>query len=49
MKQYIVECEACSNTTYVENESNDPIEFCPVCGRRAEVEERKADFDWQEE
>jgi len=47
MEQYIVECEECENTTEVFSYSKP--EFCPVCGRRAEIEKRKIDLDWVDE
>jgi rRNA maturation endonuclease Nob1 len=43
MEQYLIECEECENITHVF--SYDKPEFCPVCGRRADVEKRTADFD----
>lgn len=43
MEQYLIECEECENITHVF--SYDKPEFCPVCGRRADVERRTADFD----
>jgi len=43
MDEYIVECEECENVTHVF--SYDEPEFCPMCGRRPEVEKRSVDFD----
>lgn len=43
MNQYLVECEECENSTHVF--SYDKPEFCPVCGRRADVEKRIMDVE----
>jgi len=43
MKEYTVECEECESTTDVFAYSKP--EFCPCCGRRAEVESRRLDFE----
>jgi len=36
--EYRIECEECESTTIVLVEDGEQPEFCPVCGRRAEVE-----------
>ena len=38
-KEYRVECEECSSTTIVLVDDGKNPEFCPMCGRRAEVED----------
>lgn len=43
MVEYSVECEECENVTIVL--SYDKAGFCPCCGRRADVEKRRADID----
>ena len=37
--EYRIECEECYSTTIVLVEDGEEPEFCPVCGRRAEVED----------
>jgi len=44
MVEYRIECEECESTTHVQ--SYDKPEFCPMCGRRAEVEKMKSDMIW---
>ena len=43
MKEYRIDCEECENSTDVFS-YNKP-EFCPVCGRRADVEKRIDEMD----
>lgn len=43
MKEYTVECEECESVNIVS--SYEKPEFCPTCGRRAEVEMRRVDWD----
>ena len=43
MYDYIVECEECEETSYVA--AYEKPEFCPMCGRRAEVEKREMDVE----
>ena len=33
--EWIIDCEECDNTTFVK--SWQEAEFCPICGRRADV------------
>lgn len=47
MEQYFIDCEECENSTHVF--SYDSPEFCPVCGRRADVEKRTMDVELPEE
>lgn len=48
MKEYTVECEECENTSIVG--SYEKVSFCPICGRRAEVEIQTTEVDfWQED
>jgi len=44
MTHYRIECEECENTTFVQ--TYEKPEFCPVCGRRAEVEKHRDDTIW---
>jgi len=37
--EYRIECEECYSVTIVLCEGEEKPEFCPVCGRRAEVED----------
>lgn len=41
MKEYRIECEECDSESIVL--SYDEPEFCPICGRRTDVEERYED------
>lgn len=43
MKEYTVECEECENTSIVGAYEN--VKFCPICGRRAEVEQTSYDVE----
>lgn len=43
MKEYRVDCEECESSTEVFAYSKP--EFCPICGRRADVENRRDEFD----
>lgn len=43
MVEYLVECEECENETIVL--AYNKVTFCPCCGRRADVEKRRADID----
>ena len=36
--EYRIECEECYSITVILCENGETPEFCPVCGRRAEVE-----------
>lgn len=36
--EYRIECEECESTTIVLVEAGETPEFCPICGRRAEIE-----------
>ena len=46
MDDYVVECEECEETSYVA--AYQTPKFCPVCGRRAEIEKRLIDVDsWE--
>ena len=48
MEDYIIECEECEETSYAA--SYKKPKFCPVCGRRAEIEKRSIEVDfWQED
>jgi ribosomal protein S27E len=38
-KEYRIECEECESVTYVIVEDKETPIFCPMCGRRAEVED----------
>tara|TARA_Y100001963_G_scaffold123551_1_gene173666 strand:- start:1128 stop:1280 length:153 start_codon:yes stop_codon:yes gene_type:complete len=41
-RDFIGECEECDNTTIVLNvHSDDKPEFCSICGRRLEYEEKE--------
>jgi rRNA maturation endonuclease Nob1 len=46
MKEYNVDCEECENSTIVL--TYEEPHFCPLCGRRAEVNERVDEVDWVE-
>jgi len=37
--EYKIECEECYSTTVILCEGGEIPEFCPICGRRADVEE----------
>ncbi len=37
--EYRIECEECDALTIILVENGEKPEFCPVCGRRAEVED----------
>ena len=37
--EFRIECEECDNITIILVESSDTPEFCPICGRRADVED----------
>ena len=37
--EYRIECEECYSITIILCENGETPEFCPVCGRRAEVED----------
>jgi ribosomal protein S27E len=37
--EFRIECEECDNITIVLVESGDNPEFCPMCGRRADIED----------
>lgn len=39
MSEWKVECEECDNETVILSEGQDEPEFCPICGRRANVGE----------
>lgn len=43
MMDFIVECEECESTSIVG--SYEKVKFCPVCGRRAEVEKTSTEVD----
>jgi hypothetical protein len=43
MDEYLIECEECDSETYA-IALEKPI-FCPMCGRRAEVEKKSLDID----
>ena len=43
MNEYIVECEECESTTRIIAYSKP--EFCGICGRRADAEKRRVEFD----
>ncbi len=43
MNEYTVECEECENTSIVGAYEN--VKFCPICGRRAEVEQTSYDVE----
>ena len=43
--EYRIECEECESVTIVLVENGESPEFCPVCGRRAEVENINVDVD----
>jgi len=47
MIEYVMECNECGNTTAVF--SYEPPEFCPICGRRAEAEEKLEQYDWEDD
>jgi len=36
--EFRIECEECESTTVVLVENGEEPMFCPVCGRRADVE-----------
>jgi hypothetical protein len=46
MDEYIIECEECDSETYA-LALDEPI-YCPMCGRRAEVQKKTADFEFIE-
>jgi rubrerythrin len=37
--EFRIECEECYSVTVILCEDGETPEFCPVCGRRAEVED----------
>lgn len=37
--EFKIECEECDNVTVILTETQDTPEFCPICGRRADVED----------
>lgn len=39
MSEWKIECEECYSVSVILCEGGEKPEFCPVCGRRAEVEE----------
>lgn len=39
MNEWKIECEECYAVAVILCEGGEKPEFCPVCGRRAEVEE----------
>ena len=43
--EYRIECEECYTTTIVLVDNGEKPEFCPCCGRRAEIEELDVDTD----
>ena len=43
MDEYLIECEECDSETYAI--ASEKPEFCPMCGRRAEVERKSLDTD----
>lgn len=43
--EYRIECEECESVTIVLTEAGENPEFCPCCGRRAEIEELNVDTD----
>ena len=43
MNEYSIDCEECENTSYAI--TYEKPGFCPVCGRRAEIEKKTMDFD----
>lgn len=47
MVEYVIECNECGNTTAVF--TYELPEFCPICGRRAEAEEKLEEYDWEDE
>ena len=48
MNEYIIECEECEETSYTASYKKPA--FCPICGRRAEVEKRSIEIDaWIDE
>jgi rRNA maturation endonuclease Nob1 len=49
MKEYRIECEECDNvTTVLSQYTVDEPEFCPMCGRRQDVEEIEEDTDYDD-
>tara|TARA_Y100000033_G_C2710909_1_gene93328 strand:+ start:60 stop:206 length:147 start_codon:yes stop_codon:yes gene_type:complete len=47
MVEYVIECIECGNTTAIFTYEHP--EFCPICGRRGEAEERLPDYDWEDQ
>ena len=45
MKEYRIDCEECESSTEVFAYENSKPEFCPMCGRRADVENRRDELD----
>ena len=43
MEEFNIECEECESTAIVLTYDNP--NFCPICGRRAEIEKRRSDLD----
>ena len=43
--EYRIECEECDAVTIILVEDGETPEFCPVCGRRAEIEELNVNVD----
>ena len=41
--EYRIECEECDSVTIVLVEDGEKPQFCPCCGRRAEVEDLNVD------
>jgi len=42
-EEYKIECDECGEVTYVQAESLP--EYCPMCGRRCEAQNRMVDED----
>jgi rRNA maturation endonuclease Nob1 len=43
MEDYIIECEECEEISYAATYVKP--NFCPICGRRAEIEKRSIEVD----
>lgn len=37
--EFRIECEECETVSVVMTDTDEKPEFCPVCGRRADVED----------
>ena len=46
MTEYRIDCEECENTSVVH--AYEKPEFCPICGRRAEIEKLREDMIWDD-